>query len=37
MLTITDRGSLSRALSSPIDARLKLLLMEHRKQRGDRQ
>ena len=34
MLTITDRESLSRALSSPIDARLKLLLMDRRDQLG---
>ena len=34
MLTITDRGSLSRALRLPIDARLKLLLVERRDQLG---
>ena len=34
MLTITDRGSLSRALSLPIDLRLKQLLMERRDQLG---
>ena len=32
MLTITDRGSLSRALSSPIDLRLKQLLVDRRDQ-----
>ncbi len=36
MLTITDGGSLSRALKLPIDLRLKRLLMERRDQlRGD--
>ena len=34
MLTITDGGSLSRALSLPIDLRLKQLLMERRNQLG---
>ena len=34
MLTITDRGSLSRALSLPIDPRLKRLLIERRDQLG---
>ena len=36
MLTITDGGSLARALKLPIDLRLKRLLMERRDQlRGD--
>lgn len=34
MLTITDRGSLSRALSLPIDLRLRQLLIERRDQLG---
>ena len=34
MLTITDGGSLARALKLPIDARLKQLLMERRDQLG---
>lgn len=34
MITIFNRETLSRALSSPIDARLKLLLMERRDQLG---
>lgn len=34
MLTITDRGSLTRALSSSIDSRLKQLLIERRDQLG---
>jgi hypothetical protein len=34
MLTITDGGSLSRALSMPLDARLKRLLIERRDQLG---
>ena len=34
MLTITDRGSLARALSLPIDVRLKQLLIERRDQLG---
>ena len=34
MLTITDGGSLSRALRTPIDLRLKRLLIERRDQLG---
>ena len=34
MLTITDGGSLARALKLPIDLRLKRLLMERRDQLG---
>jgi len=34
MLTITDRGSLSRALKKPLDLRLKRLLIERRDQLG---
>ena len=36
MLTITDGGSLSRALSLPIDLRLKQLLIDRRDQLGGR-
>ena len=34
MLTVTDGGSLARALRTPIDLRLKRLLIERRDQLG---